>query len=97
MLGDETNGIPSLIENITINTDNPSVSNTTLKREYEIVEELLDATELSQNEKEKIIYTLHLNSVIASYMPLKSKIKYKNAIKKIYKARLQTSEPDVLE
>jgi len=58
-----TNGVK-----VTINTDNMTVSRTTLQKEYDIFKELCIKSSLSNEETEKLVIQIQKNAIEASYM-----------------------------
>jgi len=53
---------------VTINTDNMTVSRTTLQKEYDIFKELCIKSSLSNEETEKLVIQIQKNAIEASYM-----------------------------
>lgn len=82
IMGDRAQGIPELTSNITINTDNPVVSNTTLKKELELFVKI--CIDMGLNEKEIALKLLQIkkNSIVQSGLSEKKKKKYLYEISK---------------
>lgn len=83
IIGDIKQGIPSLRRNITINTDNPVVSNTTLKKELELFVELCKELGLNENEICSELLQIKKNSIMHSGLSNKRKKQYLSEIKEM--------------
>ena len=68
---------------MTINTDNMTVSNTSLKREYRLLKETFQLSE-------EMLLQLAENSVEAAFLPLKKKVKLKQKVKQEFLKWLST-------
>ena len=82
IMGDRVQGIPELANNITINTDNPVVSNTTLKKELELFVKICIDMGLSEIEVVLKLLQLKKNSIMQSGLSEKKKKKYLYEISK---------------
>ena len=83
LVGDRTHGIPALTNNITINTDNPVVSNTTLKKELKLFIKICRDMGLSEIEVALKLLQLKKNSIIQSGLSEKRKKQYLSEISKM--------------
>ncbi|CDC94286.1 adenosine deaminase [Firmicutes bacterium CAG:227] len=68
---------------MTINTDNMTVSNTSLKREYQLLKETFQLSE-------EMLLQLAENSVEAAFLPLKKKVKLEQKVKQEFLKWLST-------
>ena len=68
---------------VTINTDNMTVSNTSLKREYRLLKETFQLSE-------EMLLQLAENSVEAAFLPLKKKVKLEQKVKQEFLKWLST-------
>ena len=68
---------------VTINTDNMTVSNTSLKREYQLLKETFQLSE-------EMLLQLAENSVEAAFLPLKKKVKLEQKVKQEFLKWLST-------
>ena len=68
---------------VTINTDNMTVSNTSLKREYQLLKETFQLSE-------EMLLQLAENSVEAAFLPQKKKLKLEQKVKQEFLKWLST-------
>lgn len=68
---------------MTINTDNMTVSNTSLKREYQLLKETFQLSD-------EMLLQLAENSVEAAFLPLKKKVKLEQKVKQEFLKWLST-------
>ena len=68
---------------MTINTDNMTVSNTSLKREYQLLKETFQLSE-------EMLLQLAENSVEAAFLPLKKKVKLEQKVNQEFLKWLST-------
>ena len=68
---------------VTINTDNMTVSNTSLKREYQLLKETFQLSD-------EMLLQLAENSVEAAFLPPKKKVKLEQKVKQEFLKWLNT-------